>query len=179
MTAAEAAMTADSPGVLFVEREKISYPLTDQGPSWMNADDIWAGLGGMSGTYGEGVVVGIIDTGIDPTNPSFAAVGGDGHIHTNPYDGCTDGGGCPGAALNATRDQLVADGVDVVNYSIGSSVPTADPWSDSESLQWLSIRNAGIFVAIPAGNRGPGSATISSPVVRRRRPLVRRRRFSG
>ncbi|MCP4165370.1 MAG: hypothetical protein GY759_05685, partial [Chloroflexi bacterium] len=54
MTAAEAAMTADSPEVLFVEREKISYPLTDQGPSWMKADDIWAGLGGMSGTFGEG-----------------------------------------------------------------------------------------------------------------------------
>ncbi len=256
MTATEAAMTADSPGVLFVERERISYPLTDQGPSWMNADDIWAGLGGMSGTYGEGVIVGIIDTGIDPTNPSFAEVGGDGHVHVNPlgsgtylgvcdptntsppsgvvaydssfpcnekligvwgytdadtdprdgdghgshtsstaagnfvtgstvaaptksyladisgvaphaniimYDGCTDGGGCPGAALNAARDQLVADGVDVVNYSIGSSVPTADPWSDSESLQWLSIRNAGIFVATSAGNSGPGSATISSP----------------
>jgi uncharacterized membrane protein/subtilisin family serine protease len=38
-----------------------------------------------NGTMGEGIIVGIIDTGINSGHPSFAAVGGDGYAHTNPY----------------------------------------------------------------------------------------------
>ena len=29
-------------------------------------------------------MIGVLDTGINPENPSFADVGGDGHDHTNP-----------------------------------------------------------------------------------------------
>jgi hypothetical protein len=167
----------------------------------------------LNGSLGEGVVVGVIDTGIDPWNPSFLATGGDGYIHNNPlgtgnylgvcdstnagddeivgYDAtfpCNDkligvwgyksvsatprdseghgshtagtaagnvvfdavvnaptevftsdisgvaphaniiayGACCTGSALNASRDQALLDGVDVINYSIGSSAPTGD-----------------------------------------------------
>lgn len=38
-----------------------------------------------TGTLGEGMIIGVIDTGINSSHPSFAAVGGDGYIHTNPY----------------------------------------------------------------------------------------------
>ena len=209
------------------------------------------------GTLGEGVIVGVIDTGVDPWNPSFAATGDDGYTHENPlgagtylgvcdpanttppsgvvaydptfpcnskligawgyiasddnprdtdghgshtastaagnvvknpvvntptgaftvelisgvaphaniimYDGCIDGGGCPGASLQAARDQALLDGVDVINYSIGSSSPTPDPYNDVEALSWLALRDAGVFVATSAGNDGPGDATIGSP----------------
>lgn len=210
---------------------------------------------GLRGSLGAGVIVGIIDTGIDPWNPSFAGTGGDGYVHTNPYgdgnyvgvcdstnaggdgvvgydatfpcnskligvwgytasdtsprdtdghgshtggtsagniifdsvveaptevftsdisgvaphaniiayDGCADGGGCPGAALSAARDQALLDGVDVINYSIGSSAPTGDLWGDSEAMQWLALREAGVFVATSNGNAGNGDATTGSP----------------
>ena len=79
------------------------------------------------------------------------------------YDGCIDGGGCPGASLAAARDQAILDGVDAINYSIGSGSPSGDPYNDLESLQWLAIREAGIFAATSAGNTGPGDATAGSP----------------
>jgi subtilisin family serine protease len=38
-----------------------------------------------TGTMGEGIIIGVIDTGINSSHPSFAEVGGDGYVHTNPY----------------------------------------------------------------------------------------------
>lgn len=56
-------------------------------------------------------------------------------------------------------DQAVADGVDVINYSIGggSLAVTAD------EIAFLFAADAGVFVATSAGNSGPGAATIRNP----------------
>ncbi len=246
MTPAEAAIIARQPGVIRVERE-IEYELqTDHGPAWMGADTIWDGSATGVATYGEGVIVGVIDTGIDPWNPSFADVGDDGYDHDNPWGAGTyvgvcdstdasydptfpcndkligawgyatvnggdprdvDGHGshtastaagnvvynativtpsktftatqisgvaphaniiayaacCTSAALTAAKEQVVLDGVDVVNYSIGADSLTADPWASADAVSWLAVRDAGIFVATSAGNNGPGDATIGSP----------------
>lgn len=43
---------------------------------------------------GEGTVVGVLDTGINPSNPSFAATGDDGYTHTNPLGAGTYLGAC-------------------------------------------------------------------------------------
>ncbi len=96
MTAAEADIVSKLPSIKYIEREH-EYTLdTDYGPAWMGADGIWDGsmTGGLDGTYGEGVIIGVIDTGIDPWNPSFADVGGDGYDHTNPWGADTYVGVC-------------------------------------------------------------------------------------
>lgn len=85
LTPDEAAQIARLPGVESLQRERISHTHTDAGPQWIGADQLWNGqVDGVAATKGEGIVVGVIDTGINPTHPSFASTGGDGYVHTNP-----------------------------------------------------------------------------------------------
>ncbi|SDS11155.1 S8 family serine peptidase [Jiangella sp. DSM 45060] len=262
LTKDEALAVAELPGVTSVTVDVERELHTDVGPEWIGAPALWDGSGTPAaddtGTKGEGVVVGVIDTGINPANPSFAddvpvAEGGDGYDHTNPrgagtyvgvcdpanpahipdwgcndkligawdftsvdgtnpydndghgshtastsagnqvtattysakgtehefsatrtikgvaphanviaYDAC-NADGCPGSATLASINQAIADGVDVVNYSIGSPSASPDPWSDTDSVAFLNARAAGVYVASSAGNEGPGAATTGSP----------------
>ncbi len=251
LTASEAKRIAAMPGVSHVEAEWIHKPTTDSGPQWVGADQLWSGVDGVV-TRGEGVVVGVIDTGINRTHPSFAAVGPiDGYVHTNPrgqlyglcasnptfcnakligihdftictgvhagtgcddreandglsqdlhgshvastaagnrlevsistgtgtvnrfvsgvapranviaYKACEEDENCRGSWLLAALNQAVADGVAVINYSIGGS--PRDPWAASDATAMLNARNAGVVVVVAAGNDGPGVGTVSSP----------------
>jgi len=74
----------------------------------------------------------------------------------------SDAGGCRITAILAAIDQAIEDGVDIINYSIGSDAD--NPWSPGGvSRAFLAARNAGIFVATSAGNDGPDPGTIGSP----------------
>jgi uncharacterized repeat protein (TIGR01451 family) len=82
LTTAEAKALRSMDGVVSVEREKMERLLTDVGPQWISAPEVWNNK--PAGTKGEGVVVAILDSGINSDHPSFADVGGDGYDHTNP-----------------------------------------------------------------------------------------------
>jgi subtilisin family serine protease len=84
LTPAEAQQVARLPGVAKVSLDRPLKPLTDRGPEWIGAPSIWDGIAASLATKGEGVVVGIIDSGINPANPSFADIGADGYDHQNP-----------------------------------------------------------------------------------------------
>lgn len=73
------------------------------------------------------------------------------------YKACWDG--CAVSDLVMAIDTAVADGVDVINYSIGSSSFTVGP----DDISFLFAADAGVFVATSAGNAGPGAATVGSP----------------
>jgi len=251
MTPAEAETVASLPGVRAVHRDHELELYTDAGPEWIGAPALWDGSGdptGGTGTLGEGVVFGIIDTGIAHDNPSFAEVDEvEPYTHQNPvpsgeylgacapggshegycndkligmygYDDLggnpidTDGHGshvagtaagnhfdlpvgegtvriqgvaprgniisyngcCFASTLSASMEDALADyatlnaGVDevpmVVNYSIGANIQLS-PWERFDSMAFLAMREAGIFVAAAAGNSGPGEATIGMPAV--------------
>ena len=74
------------------------------------------------------------------------------------YKGLGNNGGFT-SDLAGAIDQAVADGVDVINYSIGGgpSLTTAD------DLAFLFAADSGVFVATSAGNDGPGAGTIGGP----------------
>jgi len=260
LTSAEAEALASQKGVRSVIRDELHQLHTDNSPSFLGLDD--RGGAYASGYTGEGVVVGVIDTGIWPEHPSFDERGNlgpspitfetidldpdpvtefistgcdfgntayeptdapftcnnkligarnmrslydtlipgelyhsardyDGHgTHTAStaagnagveasifgrdfgeisgiapdawvvmYSACGDGG-CFGGDLAAAIDQAVIDGVDVINYSIGSDTPGLDAIDD---IAFLFAADAGVFVAVSNGNAGPGASTTGSP----------------
>ncbi|MGD9705074.1 MAG: S8 family serine peptidase [Acidimicrobiia bacterium] len=70
-------------------------------------------------------------------------------------------GGCSNGDLVDAIDDAAADGVDVINYSIGSDTAVLSP----DAISFLFANDAGVFVAASAGNAGPGEATVGSPAV--------------
>jgi len=69
-------------------------------------------------------------------------------------DGCTD------TDILKAIDQAVADGVDVINYSIGGG-PAQTTFSPTDAA-FLGAAAAGIFVAASAGNDGPSASTVEN-----------------
>ena len=254
-------------GVLLVSADELQTMDTSSTPSFLGLDaagGLWEQLGGV-GAAGDGIIIGVIDSGIWPENPSFsdrtglngsetqddkldyhqipgwhgkctpgedfnasmcnqkligaqwfnASWGGDAGIdaerpwefnsvrdynghgtHTSSTAGGNNGVQATGPAavfgtisgiaphariamykalwstqdastasgstsdLVAAIDQAVADGVDVINYSIsGSRTNFLDP----VMVSFLYAANAGVFVATSAGNSGPTTSTVAHP----------------
>lgn len=67
---------------------------------------------------------------------------------------------CNASDLAQAIDQAVADGVDIISYSVGNDDGSIN---SPDALALLAASKAGIFSAVAAGNAGPGLGTISSP----------------
>jgi len=70
------------------------------------------------------------------------------------------GGSCFSSDSVAAIDQAVADGVDVINFSISG---TRTSFLNSVEVAFLFAADAGVFVAASAGNSGPGASTVAHP----------------
>lgn len=85
LTQDEAEQVAGLANVVSVQRSKMYQLHTDEGPKRISADKVWTGQTSTKLPFkGEGIVVGIIDTGVNSDHPSFADVGDDGYDHVNP-----------------------------------------------------------------------------------------------
>jgi subtilisin family serine protease len=108
LTQQQAAALATLTQVDLVQRAGLRPMLTDRGPQFIGADQVWTGNTFPGGDYmGEGIIVGELDSGINTDNhPSFAAQGGDGYAVTNPLGSGTYLGDC---AANASlcNDKLI------------------------------------------------------------------------
>jgi subtilisin family serine protease len=247
LTAAQAEEMARQPGVALVLPDEMRYKTTENSPTFLGLTA--EGGAWLKGYNGEGVVVGVIDTGIWPEHPSFADDGSYsrlpgygsvpcefGNLDHNPADvpfECNnkligarqmldtyrfyigadpdefdsarddDGHGTHTAStaagnagveasiygvprgtvsgiaprariiaykglgnlggfssdLAAAIDQAVADGVDVINYSVGGGASL----TGADDIAYLFAAGAGVFVATSNGNSGPGAGTVGGP----------------
>jgi len=69
-------------------------------------------------------------------------------------------GSCSTADLQRAIEDAVADGVDIINYSVGN---TDISISDPDDLALLAASNASVLSVVAAGNDGPHEGTILSP----------------
>ena len=253
LTATEAQALEALPQVRSVRPEEIHRLHTDAGPLWIGAPNIWNGIGSLPAVAGEGIVIGVIDSGINWDHVAFSDPGGlnGNHNFVNPlgsqkglcsqptvpcndkligvydfveddpdtdtveennngednaghgthvasialgnskvldingilspvsgvapnanlisYRVCYEGDpndseddSCQGSAILQSLDQAIQDGVDVLNYSLGSATPL-NPWSSSIALAMRNAVASGIFIATSAGNEGPAASSMNSP----------------
>ncbi|MFX0537132.1 S8 family peptidase [Ornithinimicrobium sp. Y1847] len=83
--------------------------------------------------------------------------------HVAAYKACWDGatgGGCATSDTLAAINAAVADGVDVINYSISG---TTSNYIDPIEIAFLNAASAGVFVAASSGNSGPRVSTTNHP----------------
>ncbi|GFD86893.1 S8 family serine peptidase (plasmid) [Alteromonas marina] len=131
VTPEEAEKIARLDGVLAVERDVTVEIETDVGPSLIGAPAVWSGSAsnGLS-EMGEGIVIGIIDSGINTDHPSFAAVGDDGYAHTNPLGKGNYVGDCANGFPELCNDKLIgvrSYNLITDNYSDSSVFPPGLP----------------------------------------------------
>lgn len=103
----EAARIRALPGVRAIIPDRLEQPLTDAGPWFIEADEIWNGnTPGTTSTKGEGIVVGILDTGINFDHHSFADNLDAGYTYpsTPPKGVCAVSGGL---YQNACNNKLI------------------------------------------------------------------------
>ena len=83
---------------------------TDAGPKWIGAEGVWEGssVPDLDGNKGEGILVGMIDSGINFDHPSFSATPADGFVYEwdGDYLGVCAPAGDPNYAA-ACNDKLV------------------------------------------------------------------------
>jgi hypothetical protein len=98
LTPAEAGAIARDPAVVSIVPDEERELYTDSGSRWSGAEPLWNAateLGLPTDIKGEGIVIGVIDTGISPGNRSFAdPAPGDGYDHVNPLGAGTYLGVC-------------------------------------------------------------------------------------
>jgi len=116
------------PGVARVEGYSEYYTRTDRGPDLIGAPILWAGSGVSGdlllasgfepgetppvlagGNRAEGVVIGVIDGGINFDSPAYAATAADGYTHVNPLAAGTSRGTCLPGGVDAglCNDKLI------------------------------------------------------------------------
>jgi subtilisin family serine protease len=137
-------------GVVAVQEDSLQQPLTDVTPDFIGATEAWSQISDST-TAGEGVIVGILDTGIWPEHPSLADNGID---HPGGTYACEFGDG---------SDPLLGDPFTCNDKLIGAYAFTDTYLAVEDALDGEFCNNAtGACSARDANGHGTHTATTAA-----------------
>jgi subtilisin family serine protease len=161
----DVAKVAAMPGVAAVYPDALLEPETDVSPQFIGAPTVWNSLGGQE-SAGEGVIVGVLDTGIWPEHPSFSDPDPSGKPYAAPPaapDGgrvCEFAGGAnPGPAFTCNNkligaDRRMATYDAVIGLTPGEFTTARDNEGHGTHTSSTSAGNAGVAATIFGVSRG-------------------------
>lgn len=169
LTAAEAASIAGIPGIESVKAEKIYEINTDAGPAFIGAPAIWNGTATPSriGTRGQGIVVGIFDSGANQDHPSFANDASCGFTPASPKlvaaKDCNQSG-CVGGDPEDTSAASSGHGVHTGSTAVGNALTPPLNVAGVELLYPISgvAPCAKVITYKMCENTCPGSAILAA-----------------
>ncbi|RME49243.1 MAG: peptidase S8, partial [Chloroflexi bacterium] len=151
------------PGVRAVYPDRLVDLATDRSPDWIGAPAVWDALGGQA-TAGEGVVVGIIDSGIWPEHPSFSDPDPAGNPYPDPPGGpyaCEFGNTeanandaafeCNNKLLGAARTMDTADilaSLGQIEYLPGEFISARDNDGHGTHVASTAAGNGGVMASL-------------------------------
>src|SRR5699024_3534305 len=126
----------------------------------INTPVVWDGqTGSGAATRGEGVIVGVLDSGINPDHPSFAEVDGEGYRHENPLGAETYLGVCDPQDESQPDEQICNDkliGAYAFDYRSNSAID-----SDGHGSHVASTAAGDVHDAVVAIDGGHVTRTLS------------------
>ena len=161
----DVAKIAAMPGVAAVFPDSLLQPETDVSPQFIGAPTVWNSLGGQE-SAGEGVIVGVLDTGIWPEHPSFSDPDPSGKAYAAPPaapDGsrqCEFGiGANPGPVFLCNNkligaDRFMATYDAVIGLTPGEWTNARDNEGHGTHTSSTSAGNAGVAATIFGVSRG-------------------------
>jgi subtilisin family serine protease len=160
MTQDEAIKLVGMEGITHIERDFLAQPDTDRGPTFIGAEPVWDGSGtGVPAAQGEGVIVGIIDSGINGQHPSFADIGGDGYDHTNPNGPGTYFGECFRTPDLVCNDKLIGR-YNFTDAQPGAAVSSEDV--DGHGSHVASTAAGNVLNAVPVVNAEGNASGVTN-----------------
>ncbi|KAI5059612.1 hypothetical protein GOP47_0025931 [Adiantum capillus-veneris] len=152
LTSKQADALRSLPGVRRLEKDCRVVKLTTHTPEFLGlSTGAWPREGGPTNA-GEGVVIGIIDTGIDPTHPSFSVKGSVAYPPLEDFHGkCEENGGSPGFSCNgkiiaAQHFAAAAQAAGAFNSSNDFASPLDGDGHGSHTAS-IAAGNHGVFVS--------------------------------
>lgn len=153
---------ADLPGVVSVQPDRLQQLNTSVSPQFMGAPNMWQKLGGQ-GSAGEGIVVGVLDTGIWPEHQSYASPDPLGKAYAAPpppLSGsrqCEFGGGAnPGPAFSCNNKLIGADRFMATYDAVIGLLPTEFTTARDDNGHGTHTSSTA------AGNRGVAASTFGT-----------------
>ena len=111
---------------------------------------------------GHGTAVAMAAAGVLHESPVGPISGVAPKAWLGSYKVFRDGGGAPTSSVIHAIEDAIADGMDVINLSLGSNL-AADPQIDPMARAVESAVSQGVIVVVAAGNAGPDAMTVGTP----------------